>query len=98
MRSVSYRANDPSSVVGIIIPTLNEAHRLPALLEDLQELALALEVIVVDGGSRDKTAALAHAGGARVLSTCRGRARRVRRQALHRSFCQSCETWTGSRI
>lgn len=44
----------------IIIPALNEAKYLPKLLGDLaQQSYRDFEVIVVDGGSRDKTLALA---------------------------------------
>ncbi len=62
------------STVGVVIPTLNEAHNLPGLLGDLREVALPLHVIVADGGSQDDTAALAQAGGATVVHTARGRA------------------------
>lgn len=44
----------------IIIPTLNEARYLPKLLQDLVDQSYkGFEVIVVDGGSRDKTVQLA---------------------------------------
>jgi rSAM/selenodomain-associated transferase 2 len=62
------------STVGVVIPTLNEAHNLPELLGDLREVALPLHVIVADGGSQDDTAALAEAGGATVVHTATGRA------------------------
>ncbi len=66
-------------MIGVVIPTLNEAQTLPALLDDLRELAtvLPLDVVVVDGGSSDRTRARAAAGGARVLGAPRGRARQL---------------------
>jgi rSAM/selenodomain-associated transferase 2 len=60
--------------VAVVIPTLNEAARLPDLLDDLHHVRIPLDVTVVDGGSRDDTASLARAAGARVLSTKAGRA------------------------
>ena len=62
--------------VSIILPVLNEEQALPATLENLTRLNPApLEVIVVDGGSEDRTVELAEAAGARVFSgIARGRA------------------------
>ncbi|MCB1645194.1 MAG: TIGR04283 family arsenosugar biosynthesis glycosyltransferase [Pseudomonadales bacterium] len=57
--------------VSIIIPVRNEAAVLPALLDQLQNVA---QVIVVDGGSTDETRALALAGGASVVDSEPGRA------------------------
>jgi rSAM/selenodomain-associated transferase 2 len=70
-------------MIGVVIPTLNEAVMLPALLDDLRKLAtvLPLDVVVVDGGSSDGTQARAAAGGARVLQAPRGRARQLNRGA-----------------
>ena len=54
--------------VSIIIPTLNEASHLGRTLRQLSVLdPSALEVLVVDGGSRDETAAIAQAAGVQVL-------------------------------
>lgn len=60
-------------MISVIIPTLNEAQALPALLAALHAESAEHETIVVDGGSRDTTVAIARAHGARVL---RGRAGR----------------------
>ena len=61
----------------MVIPALNEAAHLPRLLTRLNEglSGHTGEITVVDGGSRDDTAAIAEAAGARVLrSPRRGRA------------------------
>ncbi|MCC5886421.1 MAG: TIGR04283 family arsenosugar biosynthesis glycosyltransferase [Gammaproteobacteria bacterium] len=64
--------------LSIIIPALDEAEALPRLLEQLGPAReRGAEIIVVDGGSRDATVALAEAGGARVLHAERGRARQL---------------------
>ena len=55
--------------LSIIIPTLNEASYLPALLRALRnQTRLPDEIIVADAGSVDGTAALARAGGAIVVA------------------------------
>lgn len=53
--------------ISLIIPALNEAACLPALLAEVPH-ALLHETIVVDNGSTDETAAVARAAGARVVS------------------------------
>lgn len=63
--------------ISVIIPTLNEAHRLPDLLQRLREDSAGIEIIVVDGGSRDETCAVAAAAGARVLASVRGRGQQL---------------------
>lgn len=51
----------------IIIPALNEARYLPNLLKDLAHQSFRdFEVIVVDGGSKDKTVALAESYAAQL--------------------------------
>jgi len=47
------------SPVSIIVPTLNEEKYLPILLESISKIKYPLEVIVVDGGSTDKTLVVA---------------------------------------
>ncbi len=59
----------------VIIPTLNEARTLTALLPALRRDFPNAEIIVADGGSADDTIAVAHARDAdHVLITPRGRA------------------------
>jgi 4,4'-diaponeurosporenoate glycosyltransferase len=58
----------PSLAVSVIIPARNEATRLPRLLEALAVELASGEVVVVDDGSTDGTAAVARAAGATVLS------------------------------
>jgi rSAM/selenodomain-associated transferase 2 len=60
-------------VVSIIIPTWNEARSLGETLRFLAALPGPLELIVVDGGSLDRTTAIARTQGARVITTNRGR-------------------------
>jgi rSAM/selenodomain-associated transferase 2 len=69
--------------LSVVIPTLDEAPELPATLAALytgaRPLAAedvagdAIEIIVVDGGSRDATVALARGSGASVIETSRAR-------------------------
>jgi len=64
--------------LSIIIPTLDEAEAVVALLQQLQSLrARGHEVILADGGSKDDTVALAEPLVDRVLVTAAGRARQM---------------------
>jgi rSAM/selenodomain-associated transferase 2 len=64
--------------ISIIVPALNEAASIVQALQPLQPLrARGHEVIVVDGGSRDPTVALALPLADRVLQAPRGRARQM---------------------
>lgn len=57
--------------VTVVIPTLNEAETIAAVIAALPR-PLVREVIVADGGSTDATEARATAAGARVLAAGRG--------------------------
>ena len=55
--------------LSILIPTLNEGRRLPLLLADLARWPHGLQVIVIDGGSRDQTTAVADLAGVKTLTS-----------------------------
>ncbi len=55
------------SKISIIIPTINEANNLPLLLSDLSTIHKDGEIIIVDGGSEDKTIDIANIYGAKVF-------------------------------
>ncbi|YCM43581.1 TIGR04283 family arsenosugar biosynthesis glycosyltransferase [Verrucomicrobiaceae bacterium 227] len=59
--------------ISIIVPTLNEEPRLPALLESLQR-EHPHEIIIADGGSQDRTVDIAQEAGARIVHATKGRA------------------------
>jgi glycosyltransferase involved in cell wall biosynthesis len=52
----------------VFVPAWNEEETLPAVLDDLRSRLPGVDVLVVDDGSTDRTAELARAGGAEVLS------------------------------
>ncbi|HEU4417925.1 MAG TPA: glycosyltransferase family 2 protein [Planctomycetota bacterium] len=56
----------PQRVV-VIIPVLDEEQALPLVLRDVPR-DLVDEIVVVDNGSRDRSAEVARAGGARVVA------------------------------
>jgi rSAM/selenodomain-associated transferase 2 len=61
--------------LAIVIPALNEAENLAWLLPDLARGCPAAEIVVVDGGSHDDSAAVVARGpGPRLLASARGRA------------------------
>jgi len=64
--------------LSIVVPMLNEADQLPDLLEHLSPLSSqGAEVIVVDGGSGDGSAAMVRAAGFHVIESSPGRARQM---------------------
>lgn len=63
--------------ISVVIPALDEAERIPTVLDSA--MLPGIEVVVVDGGSRDGSASRARQAGARVLETGRGRARQLAR-------------------
>jgi rSAM/selenodomain-associated transferase 2 len=61
--------------LSVIVPALDEGERIAATLDALANLrALGVEVIVVDGGSRDATVQRARLRADRVIPAARGRA------------------------
>ena len=59
--------------ISVVVPVLNEAGILESTLEALRR-GNPHEIIVVDGGSEDRTAEVARTAGAIYLTTSRGRA------------------------
>jgi len=65
-------------MLSIIIPVLNEALVLPALLERLLPLSRhGCEVLFVDGGSTDESVAMIECTGFKVVNSQPGRARQM---------------------
>ena len=63
--------------VSIIIPTLNEASRIARLVRALRAHEPACEIIVVDGGSSDRTCECARDAGALATASERGRGQQL---------------------
>jgi rSAM/selenodomain-associated transferase 2 len=63
--------------LSVVIPALDESARIAACVAQILTQPSIDEVLVVDGGSSDATAALARSAGARVLAAPRGRARQL---------------------
>jgi len=59
--------SDSQPRIAVLIPALNEEAALPYVLADLPK-EVVNEVVVIDNGSSDRTAEVARAGGATVLS------------------------------
>lgn len=66
--------------LSIIIPAINEANALAALLPLLQS-ANPHEILIADGGSSDATPAIAARHGARIIASPRGRASQMNHAA-----------------
>jgi len=60
--------------ISVVIPTLDEEAQVAAAVRSVRDHA---EVLVVDGGSADRTCEVAAATGARVLRSPRGRGRQL---------------------
>ncbi len=64
--------------ISVVVPVLNEEACLPDLLLRLrQSVSPTVEVLLVDGGSTDQTAALAEQAGFSTIQGGRGRARQM---------------------
>lgn len=68
--------------LSVIVPTLNEARGVGAMLDALARLGAGVEVIVADGGSGDGTAEVARGRGARVITSEPGRGTQMHAGAL----------------
>ena len=64
-----------------VIPTLDAGETVAGLVGALAGSRLVGEIVVADGGSRDESAALAAAAGARVIEAPRGRGTQLARGA-----------------
>ncbi len=58
----------PDTDTMVFIPAWNEEESLPAVLAELQAALPLVDVLVIDDGSTDGTAAVAREGGAEVVS------------------------------
>ncbi|HEX3409985.1 MAG TPA: TIGR04283 family arsenosugar biosynthesis glycosyltransferase [Candidatus Binataceae bacterium] len=63
--------------LSVIVPMLNEEAAIAATLETLRLSAPAAELIVVDGGSRDRSVEIARPRCDRIFESPRGRARQM---------------------
>jgi rSAM/selenodomain-associated transferase 2 len=59
--------------LSVVIPVLDAAADLPQTLATLGGAGIIGEIVVVDGGSRDASVAIARGAGARVIAAPRGR-------------------------
>lgn len=65
-------ARDNEPTIAVIVPVLNEAETIGALIDDLKAQAF-FEIIVVDGGSTDGTNAIVASKNVCLIATRRGR-------------------------
>ena len=63
--------------LSVVMPVLDEERRIAGALDDVLALPGVREVIVVDGGSKDQTVALARQHPVQVIEAPRGRARQM---------------------
>lgn len=66
-----------ATTVSVIIPALNEEGTIAGTIDSARHGGPGTEIIVVDGGSTDKTAAVARAAGAVVISSPPPRSRQM---------------------
>lgn len=63
--------------LSIVIPTLNEADRIAALIDSLRRQDKGADILVIDGGSTDGTLTQALKAGARAIRGARGRGQQL---------------------
>ena len=76
-------------ILSVIIPSRNEASRLPLLLADLRSWKSQLEICICDASSSDRTMLVSKLAGAhitQVLESNRG-------LQLHHGYCSSTGEW-----
>jgi len=66
--------NSEAPFLSVIVPVLNEASLLGEFLQYLRDIGPGLEIIVVDGGSSDRSVLIAERFADRVITAVRGRA------------------------
>jgi GT2 family glycosyltransferase len=60
--------SDPKHSLSVVVPTFNEAHHLPNLLDSLEQtLGPDCDIVVVDNGSTDATAEIAESSNCRLI-------------------------------
>jgi glycosyltransferase involved in cell wall biosynthesis len=64
--------------ISVVIPTYREEGRIGRVVEGVRRVLPGAEVLVVDGGSEDRTAEEARSAGARVVRVGRGKGLAVR--------------------
>ncbi len=69
-------------LLSVIIPALDEARDIGATIDAAARAGDGVEVVVVDGGSKDETAGVARRHGARVINSHRGRGAQMHAGAL----------------
>ena len=73
--------------ISIIIPTLNEEESIGILLQQLQDYRKqGHEIIIVDGGSKDRTISISESLADIVIKSQPGRANQMNKGAAHSSF------------
>lgn len=68
-------------MISIVVPTLNEEAAIAGTIRALQALQGEKEILIADGGSEDRTAAIAAELGVRVVACERGRGCQLRTAA-----------------
>ena len=78
VRRAGPETDAPSETFSVVIPVLNEADSLPLTIEHVRRNDFIHEIIVVDGGSTDRTQEIAEQLGCRLLASPPGRGGQMR--------------------